>query len=334
MILTGATQRTERPRRLMPRITPKLLLERYSLIGIWFLMAVSFSILQPSSFLQLASLRSIVSSNAPLVFIALGAFMPLYTGDFDLSVPFIAGLVAVIIPVMAVLHGVNIVVACLVAVLAAAACGVVNGLVVVYFSVDPFVATLGSGTVLLGIGLAISGQTSVGGLNQSFSNVAVYNFLGLPLAFWYGILLVAAMAYVLTFTPFGRRLNFVGMNREVSRLAGIRVNRVRFASYIVAAILAGLGGLLMVMQLGGFDDGSATDYLLPTFAAVFLGAAVVRPGRVNPIGTVIGAYFLSTGTLGLEVLGYSGWAEDIFYGVVLIVGVAVATAVSRRTMRL
>ena len=86
----------------------------------------------------------------------------------------------------------------------------------------------------------------------------------------------------------------------------------------------------LVSEVGGFDPTSATSYLLPTLAAVFLSTAVVLPGQFNAIGAVIGIFFLKTGIYGLNLLGWSGWIQDVFYGGGLVVAVALATVVGRR----
>jgi len=137
-------------------------------------------------------------------------------------------------------------------------------------------------------------------------------------------------AYVLSFTPLGRHMQFVGANREVSRLAGIRVNRIRFGAFVAAGFLCGVGGVVVASGLGGFDPSSSVSYLLPTVSAVFLGTAVVQPGRFNPIGAAIAVYFLATGILGLQELGAAGWISDVFYGAALIVAVSLSTLVRRR----
>jgi ribose transport system permease protein len=126
---------------------------------------------------------------------------------------------------------------------------------------------------------------------------------------------------------------FVGANREVARLAGVRVNRVRAGSYLVASLVAGFGGIMLVSSTGGFDASGSAGYLLPALAAVFLGTAVVQPGQFNPIGMLIGIYFLETGIFGLELLGYNGWVQDVFYGAGLVIAVAIATIVRIRASR-
>jgi ribose transport system permease protein len=186
-------------------------------------------------------------------------------------------------------------------------------------------------TFLEGISLWMSNLNTISGLPAGFSKIALYNLGGLPISFYYGVVLVAGFAYLLAFTPLGRHIRFVGASREVSRLSGVRVNRIRFGSFVAASALSGVGAVIGVAALGGYNPTTSDSFLLPTFAAVFLGTAIIEPGRFNPIGTFIGIYFLETGILGLQVLGLQAWVSPVFYGVVLVVAVTISTLLHRRT---
>jgi ribose transport system permease protein len=184
--------------------------------------------------------------------------------------------------------------------------------------------------VLLGIALALANLSTVSGLSPGFAAIANTEVAGLPLSFYYGLAATLIFAYVMRFTPLGRHLTFVGANREVARLAGIRVNRIRFGSYVTSGLLSGIGGVLLVASVGGYDPTSSVIYLPAGITAAFLGMAAVRPGQFNPLGMFIGVYFLATGVLGLQLLGYTGWVEDVFYGAVLIAAVTVSALLRRK----
>ncbi|MBV9167954.1 MAG: ABC transporter permease [Solirubrobacterales bacterium] len=305
--------------------------ERYAILALWGVMIAVYSVLEPSTFDTGGTVQTIFGSQAALVFLSMAFLCTVIVGEFvDLSVASILGLCATIVPVLNVLHHVNVVVASLVAVAIGVGAGAVNGLLVVYAGVNTIVVTLGMFSLLSGIALAIAHLSAVSGLSASFGQIALANVWGLPISFYYGIALTLAFAYVLAFTPLGRHMQFVGANREVSRLAGVRVQRIRFGAFVAAGALCGIGGVVVSAGLGGFDPSTSVTYLLPTVSAVFLGTAVVRPGRFNPIGTLIGLYFLATGILGLEELGLAGWISDVFYGAALIVAVTVTTLLRKR----
>ena len=307
-------------------------IERYAIVGVWALMIVFYSAIEPDEFATSGTFKTIFGSQAALVFLSMAFLCTVIVGEFvDLSVAAILGFCATLVPVLVVMHGWDVWAASLAAVLAGTAAGAINGLFVVGLGVNIIVVTLGMSTLLTGIALAMSHLHVVSGLGSGFSKIALLDVGGLPISFFYGIVLVLIFAYVLGFTPLGRHMRFVGSNREVSRLAGIRVNRIRFGAFVMAGFLSGLGGVVITAGLGGFDPSSSVTYLLPTVSAVFLGTAVIQPGRFNPIGTLVGVYFLATGILGLQELGYAGWISDVFYGAALIIAVSLSTIVRRES---
>ena len=306
---------------------------RVAVLGVWGAMLGVYIAVEPHKMLQAATFQSVFGSQQPLVFISLAALFTFVVGEFDLSVASILGLSATIVAVLTVYHGYNVVLASLIALGVGLMAGLVNAFVVVVVRVDGLIVTLGSASLLLGIALWISGSIPIAGLSPGFSRIAVTNFLGLPLSFYYGLAIALLFAYVVSFTPLGRHMTFVGANREVARLAGVRVDRIRFCSYVVSAGIASLGGVLVSAALGGFDASSAAGYLLPALSAVFLGTAVIQPGRFNPLGTMIGVYFLASGILGLQLMGIGGWIINVFYGLALVIAVSVSSLVSRRRSR-
>jgi ribose transport system permease protein len=303
---------------------------RYAIVGLWGLMILAFTLAAPGHFLTLGTFQTIFGEQQAYVFLMLALICTLVVGEFDLSIASMFGLAATLVPVFGVVHHLNIVLACVLAAAACAAAGLVNAFLVVVVGINPIVVTLGMATLLEGIALWASGMGTVGGLSLSAAKVTNTQFLGLPLSFYYGLVLTVIFAYIMSFTPLGRYMTFVGANREVARLAGIRVRRIRMGAFIAAGIICGVGGVIAVLGLGGYDPSSSATYLLPAFAATFLGTAIVLPGRFNPAGGFIAVYFLVTGIVGLQLLGYAGWISDFFFGLSLIVAVAAATVVRRR----
>ena len=155
-------------------------------------------------------------------------------------------------------------------------------------------------------------------------------FVGFSLIFYYGIAATLILFYVFEFTPLGRRLLFVGRGRSVSRLSGLRVTRIRWGSFIVCGAFAGLAGIMYAGSLGGADPASGQTFLLPAFAACFLGATAIRPGRFNAIGTFIAVYFLVSGITGLQLLGVQNFVQQLFYGGALVIAVALSQLARRR----
>jgi ribose transport system permease protein len=305
---------------------------RFALIGVWGLLILVYSLTEPRDFLRVGTFQTIFNSQGTLVFLVLALLCTITVGEFvDLSIASNLGLAAIMVAVLAVNHHWNPGAASLVAVLASATVGAVNGILVVYGGINTIVVTLGMGTFLTGIALWISNLALVSGLSTGFAQISLYSWCGLPASFWYGAAAIILFAYILGYTPLGTHIRFVGASHEVSRLAGIRVNRVRFGAFVMGGVFCGIGGVLTAAAVGGFDPTVSATYLLPAFAATFLGTAVIQPGAFNPVGSWIGVYFLSTGVLGLQLLTGAGWVADVFYGGVLVAAVAISTLLSRRS---
>jgi ribose transport system permease protein len=304
---------------------------RFAVIGVWLLLGILYGILVPQTFLTAGTFQTIFGSQQSLVFLTAALLCTIIVGEFvDLSVASNFGFAAVLIAVLNVTLHWNVWVSAIAAIVAAGLVGLVNGWLVVRLGVNTIVVTLGMGTLLLGISLWITNLEPITGLPTDFSQIALFTIGTLPLGFYEGVVLMLIFAYVMWFTPLGRNMRFVGANREVSRLAGIRVNRIRIGSFIAAGIIAGLGGVITAAATGGFDASSSQQYLLPIFAATFLGTALLEPGKFNPLGTLLAVFFLETGIIGLELLGAAGWVSDVFYGGVLVIAVTISTVLHRR----
>jgi ribose transport system permease protein len=185
------------------------------------------------------------------------------------------------------------------------------------------------GTLLQGLALGLNAN-AVPNLAQGLVDVMRSTILGVQIAFYVGLALTTITWYVYRYTPLGRYLYFVGAGREVARLAGLRVDAIRAGSLLTSSLAAALAGIMLVGLLGSADPNVGPSFLLPAFAAAFLGATVLQPGRFNPWGTFIAVYFLVTGITGLQLLGLSSWIENVFYGGSLVTAVAVAQILGRR----
>jgi ribose transport system permease protein len=203
--------------------------------------------------------------------------------------------------------------------------GLINGAFVMGFGIDPFIVTLGTGTFLHGIVLWISNSMTFSGISPDLVNaVVVDRFLGIPLEFYYGLGLCAVLWYLFEFTAMGRRLLFVGRGRDVARLSGLRVGRLRWGALVACGVISAGAGILYAGTTGSADPTSGSSYLLPAFAAAFLGATTIAPGRFNPWGSFVAVYFLVTGITGLSLFGVRSFIQDLFYGGALVIAVTLS----------
>ena len=141
--------------------------------------------------------------------------------------------------------------------------------------------------------------------------------------------------FLLEHTPFGRYLYAMGSNPQAAKLAGIRVQRLQSLSLMMTGALAALAGVILTMQLGAASFGAGAPYLLPAFAATFLGATQILPGRFNVRGTIVALYLLAIAVKGLQLqFPDLPWIKDLVEGMVLIVAVSItAQAIRGRRTR-
>jgi ribose transport system permease protein len=287
------------------------------LLGVLF---ITFSIAAPRTFASLANVRVMIGGQATIVLLALAVIVPLRAGDFDLSTSAVMILTGVAVGVLTA-HGSPFVVACLVAVLIGPVAGVMNGVLVVRFGIDSFIATLGTMTILGGLAGLISGNALITSVPAQLTGFAASRFLGFGTPVWAGWIIALALWYVFEWTPCGRYLLFIGGNRGAAQLAGLRVDTFRQGAFVFSGTLSAVAGLLYAGLLGAVSPSAGSAYLLQPMTAAFLGASAIKPGRFNVAGTLVAIYLLAVGITGLQLLGLQDWIADVFNGACLIAAV-------------
>ncbi len=316
----------------------KRFLERYAIIGIWALLIAAFALIDnyvygASRFLTWINFSTMFGTQAVLVVLTLGLLLPLTAGDFDLSGAATMTVVSLAVAVMISTQGTPTMAAVLIGLVLGGLIGAANAFFSIYFRIHSLIVTLGMATFLVGIAkwMSASRTISIFGANPSLIEwVNQARIFNISMSFWYALLLCIAVWYFLEYTTQGRKLLFVGRAREVARLAGIRVDAVRAWALVGAGVIAALAGILAVGINGSADPSSRLGLLLPAFAAAFLGATSIVPGRFNPWGSFIGVFLLATGISGLQIFGIPNWVQDLFYGGGLILAVAASQLVRRR----
>ncbi len=312
--------RPGRGKRFWAAISPRRISDIYAFIVIF----IVFAIWTPNTFLTETTLRTILDQQAITAILAVGLTVPLAAGVFDLSVGYTLGLSTIFVSVMLTQWGVPIALAVLIAIIAGGIVGMVSGLVVTRLGVDSFITTLGMGSVAFALTLLLSNNQLIIGLPQPFQKIATFELLGIQLPVYYMVVLAFILWYVLAHTPVGRYFYATGGNYEAARLSGLPVKVITVASLIIAGLMAGIAGTLLAGQSAAGSPSVAPQYLLPAFAAVFLGSTQFRSGTPNIWGTVISVFVLATGVKGLQLVGAPFWIPDLFNGAALIIAVALS----------
>lgn len=304
---------------------------RYGIPAFGLLVALFFSLLKPDTYGTFDNFRAMVDTQVIVVFIALGIMVPMVVGEFDLSVAAVATLTATLVVGLPGKQHAGTVAAILLGLAPAPLIGLGNGMLVARFRISAFVVTLGTGTLLSGVWLAyLEGKQYLPqSIPDSLTGFARDNLLGLPRPILYAAVTTLLMWFFFAYTRAGRRMQTVGSNRQAARLIGIRPERYVVAAFVASATLGGFAGIILGTELGSIYPGEGISLLLPGFAAVFLGATTIDPGRFNVLGTVVAVYVVAFLVSGLQQLGLAPWATPLFNGVALLLAVTLSTLAIR-----
>ena len=294
------------------------------------LVVAVFSILRPSTFFTSGNFKTIAVTQAVLAILALAAMVPLIAGAFDVSVGANLGLGGVLATGLASKSHLSGGLAITLALLVCTLVGLGNGLLVAKAGINPFIATLGTSTIIAGVVVwYTSGTVIFSGIPKVLVDVGQNHLLGIALPVWVMGMVVIGVWYVTQHTPLGRYWYALGGSREAARLSGLNVDGLTVLAFVVAGLLAGLAGVVQAGELGAGNPTLGPSFLLPAFAAAFLGATAIKLGSFNVWGTFVAVYLLAAGVTGLEQVGVPSYVEPVWDGVALIVGVGLVRTLRR-----
>jgi ribose transport system permease protein len=310
--------------------TGLMLLSRYgTLVGLAAMIAI-FTIRAPSVFFDITNFTNILQQGSLTAIIAAGLTMTLVVGEFDLSIGYAASFAGVLVVGFMALQGMPETVAILLMLLIGMTIGTINGIFVTKVRINAVIATLGVGTILVGLSFAYSPFPIVVGIPPTFSDLALARpVFGIPNSIIVMVVVLAILWVVLNKTNLGYKMQAVGGNIEAARLSGVNVDRVKIFAFATAGTCAALTGILLSSLLGSGTSAAADGYLLDAFAAVFLGSATLRDGEFHILGTFVGVLIIAVGFNGLSIFGAPSWAQQVFNGGILIFAVGLST-LSRR----
>jgi len=305
-----------------------------SLVAIMFVLGAGVSLIAPQ-FLSVSNFSQVATLAAVVAVAAVGEAIVIITRGIDLSVEAIIGLVAysvartlelqVLDPIGAIAMGLAI----------GLVLGMVNGFIVTVLKVPAIVATLGTLSIFRGIDYVIAGpdQVPVAGLPEGFTDWARADVLGIPVFVLVTIVVVAIGMMLLRSTRFGRQVYAVGSNPEAAAILGIPSRLVVFVAFSVCGLLAGLAGIMWVMQFGTINGTAATGATLAIIAAVVVGGVNTLGGTGTLAGAAIGALFLGFIANALILVGLSQFWLQAIYGLVILVAIAGDQVIRRSVQR-
>jgi ribose transport system permease protein len=284
-------------------------------------------------FLTGQNLRQVLAQSAPLVIVGTGMTFVLLTGGVDLSVGAVMFLGAGLAGTLA-LHGLSLPAAAAVMLATGIVAGIVNAVLVTRLRLVAFIATLATLYIGRGVGRWVT-ETRAINLPDAFLSLGAADWLGIPVAVWTAALVAATGELVLARTPFGRQLYAVGAAPEAARVAGLPVERIRAAAYVVCGATAGLGGLVALAQLGAVSPRFGELYEFDAITAAVLGGTSLFGGRGRVLpGTVVGAVLLRVIFAGLVASAANPYLYPLATAAVIFGAVLLDSARQRLAERL
>ncbi|MCX4832437.1 substrate-binding domain-containing protein [Streptomyces sp. NBC_00006] len=301
----------------------RLLLDNGALTAL-VVLVVAMSLMS-GDFLTTQNLLNVGVQAAVTAILAFGVTFVIVSAGIDLSVGSVAALSATVLAWAATSEGVPVVIAVLLAVVTGVACGFVNGLLISYGKLPPFIATLAMLSVGRGLSLVIS-QGSPIPFPDSVSKLG--DTLGgwLPVPVIVMIVMGLITAVVLARTFIGRSMYAIGGNEEAARLSGLRVKRQKLVIYGLSGLFAAVAGIVLASRLASAQPQAANGYELDAIAAVVIGGASLAGGTGKASGTFIGALILAVLRNGLNLLSVSAFWQQVVIGVVIALAVLLDTA--------
>ena len=294
------------------------------LIPILTLLVLVFGIAASEpGFLRPRNLLAVTADTMTLFLMASGATFVIMLGSIDLSIQAIASMTSCIVAVLLPqIGGMALVVAVGSGLLA----GAINGLIVNYLRIPSFVATLAVAGIMTSIAFLVSNARSVYISKENkhtWLEWAIGNSFGIDNEVLVGLTCLVTLSIMLGLTRFGRLVRAIGSQERAVVASGINVNQVKLVAFIISGFMAGLSGVVMAARLGSGSPTLASEFLLPAIACIIVGGTAITGGVGSIWKTFVGALIIAVVRIGMTFVGVTVFAQQIVFGLVLVLAVAV-----------
>jgi len=315
---------------------PGLLRQQSMIVIMLFVLAILIvivSTIQPKFFTEY-NLHNNGRRLALLSIYAIGGSLAIISAGIDLSVGSLIGLIAVVLPLLITGHETPIAEALVLVLALGIALGLVHGLLIAKFNLQPFIVTLCALLAYRSLARTITADMTqgFGEAHEGLRQLAIGTFLHVPIAVYLMVAVAAAVGIFLHGTVWGRHLYALGQNEEAARYSGVAVDRLKIAAYTISALLSAIAGILLALDTNSVQPSDAgKSYELYGIAAAVLGGCSLRGGEGTVVGIVVGATILTVLRNLIILAGLSTYIEDILIGAVILGMVTIDEIVKRRT---
>jgi ribose/xylose/arabinose/galactoside ABC-type transport system permease subunit len=280
-------------------------------------------------FLTVSNLLNVLEQTSINAVVAVGMTFVIVSGGIDLSVGSVLALSGIALG-RALEAGLPVPIAIGVALVVGVSCGLVNGLLVTYGRLPPFIATLGMMSVARGAALMVAEGRPISGFSEGFRALAAGRVLMIPAPVVITGIIYAVAHFVLSRTVFGRAAYAIGGNEEAARLSGVQVRFHKTAIYGVAGLTSAAASVILSARLNSAQPTAGTMYELDAIAATVIGGTSLLGGEGTLMGALIGALIMGVLRNGLNLLNVSSFFQQVVIGVVIIVAVLIDMSLKRR----
>ncbi len=310
----------------------RVAISKHLLLFLALMLVAFFSVLVPDTFPTIITARSVLDAMAIVSILAIAEMLIIIIGEYDLSIGFVVGLLHILAIGFVVKQNIPWPLAIAFVLMIGTFIGLANGILVYYFRINSFIATLGTGTIAYGLSnWYTNGQQLFGSLPKGFTDIYSAKFIGVPVAAIYVLVVTSLAWFVLEYTTVGRQLYALGANRRAAELTGISSRNVVLGTYVVGGLIVAVAAVILASRLRTGSVSTGPDYLLPIFVGAILGSTTIKQGRPNAWGTVVAVLLLGIGISGLQQMGAQFFVVPLFNGVTLILGVGLAAYTSGRS---
>ena len=280
-------------------------------------------------FLTVSNLLNVAQQTSINAIIAVGLTFVIISGGIDLSVGSLVAFSGVVLASL-LQQSVPLPIALAGGLAVGLLCGLVNGVLITYGKLPPFIATLGMMSVARGGALLFTDGRPISGFSESFRQLATAEIFRSPVPVVLRVGVYAVAHFVLRRTKFGRYVYAIGGNEEAALLSGVRVRLYKTLVYGVGGLLSGLAAVVLTARLNSAQPIAGINYELDAIAATVIGGTSLMGGQGSVIGTLIGALIMGVLRNGLNLLGVSSFIQQVVIGAVIIVAVLMDTAFKRQ----
>jgi ribose transport system permease protein len=288
----------------------------------------ALGIIEPN-FLSGSNLYLVSRQISFVAIVALGELFVILHGGIDLSVGSIMALAGTA-AAWAMQHGVPPAVAVLFGCAVGLSMGVINGALIAYVRIAPFIVTLGMLSFASGLVLGLTKGWPITDIPESFLPLAQGSFLGLPIPVWIALVLAGAAQVALIYTAFGRRTYAIGGNEQATFLSGINVNAIKFLLYVISALCASIVGIILVARFNSAQADTGKGWELDAIAAAVIGGTSLAGGAGSVLGVLIGACIMGVIKNGLVQIHVSSYWQTAIIGIIIVLA-AILDRAKRRT---